>query len=246
MIWYAVLVAALVDALPTGNSATQTIVLTHVPPPQKQLILHLTNQDTKGLIGNITHSNKIAQLSSADIAIPDFFFPTSKVIEFPETESPEIIIPLPRAVSASLAVSAIAEYAKIRVAELRISSSFTDSSNNTHIYITRLINGYKVLNNLASAHFVGGELRSCTISFADKLGALPPIPNRSSVKFESDVIDGAQKRFGALRDKQDAFYSYIQTKEGEMVYSYNFQLRNDAIGFWALVSINVNGGMYSL
>lgn len=124
--------------------------------------------------------------------------------------------------------------------ELSIVRQFTDSMSITHVYTNRVINGVPVSNNNAAAHIKNGQVVSYSASFAsDHSQVIPEAKVGTSLQ---DAIKNAEKILDAPQDTFKPFFSYLETSNGELAYTYNFQVRDDHKDIWSAVSVDASSG----
>jgi extracellular elastinolytic metalloproteinase len=143
-----------------------------------------------------------------------------------------------------IAQSTMVKNLNLESSQLRIVSQSTDHMDVTHIYMNRVQDGIMVSNNNAAVHISKGEITSHSSNF--KLTGsqlIRPIKNSDSIH---DYVKGVETKLSAKRDSIEPYYSYIENSNGELIYCYNFQVRNDEDDKWMHVAIDVENGYIHL
>lgn len=129
---------------------------------------------------------------------------------------------------------------KLQEAELEITHTHTDNSGVSHVYATRMVNGYLVDNQNAAIHVYNGAIKAISSS-------IPRSRNMNvastDVKISLEVaISIAEAKYGASFDGFPPTQKYIQIPNGNLIFIHQFQIQNLASDIWFQVSVDATLG----
>jgi Zn-dependent metalloprotease len=139
-----------------------------------------------------------------------------------------------------IAHSTIVKSLNLESSQLRIVSQSTDHMDVTHVYMNRVQDGVMVSNNNAAVHISKGEITSHSSNFKlIEAQLIRPIKTSESIH---EHVKAVEEKLSAQRDSIEPYYSYIENSNGELIYCYNFQVRNDEKDKWMHVAIDAENG----
>ncbi|KAH6569965.1 hypothetical protein BASA62_004536 [Batrachochytrium salamandrivorans] len=120
--------------------------------------------------------------------------------------------------------------------DFKVFDSFTDSAGVTHVYGAHMVNDIRIANHQASAHVKNGQV----VSFSSSFGTAQHFAKRdliisepkATVDFErASATASAQLNIPVYSEFEHAL-EYVEQPDGNVVYAYKFQLRNNPLTKW--------------
>ncbi|KAH9251680.1 extracellular metalloproteinase 2 [Batrachochytrium salamandrivorans] len=130
--------------------------------------------------------------------------------------------------------------------DFKVFDSFTDSAGVTHVYGAHMVNDIRIANHQASAHVKNGQV----VSFSSSFGTAQHFSKRdliisepkATVDFErASATASAQLDIPVYSEFEHAL-EYVEQPDGNVVYAYKLQLRNNPLTKWVQVWCDATTG----
>ncbi|KAH6584801.1 hypothetical protein BASA60_000794 [Batrachochytrium salamandrivorans] len=130
--------------------------------------------------------------------------------------------------------------------DFKVFDSFTDSAGVTHVYGAHMVNDIRIANHHASAHVKNGQV----VSFSSSFGTAQHFAKRdliisepkATVDFErASATASAQLNIPVYSEFEHAL-EYVEQPDGNVVYAYKLQLRNNPLTKWVQVWCDATTG----
>ncbi|KAH6580372.1 hypothetical protein BASA50_000194 [Batrachochytrium salamandrivorans] len=130
--------------------------------------------------------------------------------------------------------------------DFKVFDSFTDSAGVTHVYGAHMVNDIRIANHQASAHVKNGQV----VSFSSSFGTAQHFSKRDLIISEPKAtVDFEQASATASAQLDIPVYSefehaleYVEQPDGNVVYAYKLQLRNNPLTKWVQVWCDATTG----
>ncbi|KAH6581382.1 hypothetical protein BASA61_009076 [Batrachochytrium salamandrivorans] len=130
--------------------------------------------------------------------------------------------------------------------DFKVFDSFTDSAGVTHVYGAHMVNDIRIANHQASAHVKNGQV----VSFSSSFGTAQHFSKRDLIISEPKAtvdFDRASATASAQLDipvysEFEHALEYVEQPDGNVVYAYKLQLRNNPLTKWVQVWCDATTG----
>ncbi|KAH6574674.1 hypothetical protein BASA60_005376 [Batrachochytrium salamandrivorans] len=212
--------------------------------PALTLILALVSSTVIALpmVDNV-YKRSAASLDPSSTDFP-FFFPDSVYEVIPHSGAP----PSPSSETVNIKAATDYIFKKLSLGEndFKVVNSYTDLFGISHVYGTHIVNGASVSNHQAAAHAKDGEVTCFSTSF----GTNQHLAKRDLAVSEPKVTLSFEEVSSTVSTKLEIpVYSdfehtleYVAQPNGEVVYTYKFQLRNGPVTEWIQVWCSTTTG----
>ncbi|KAH6572448.1 hypothetical protein BASA62_003387 [Batrachochytrium salamandrivorans] len=130
--------------------------------------------------------------------------------------------------------------------DFKVFDSFTDSAGVTHVYGAHMVNDIRIANHHASAHVKNGQV----VSFSSSFGTAQHFSKRdliisepkATVDFERASATASAQLDIPVYSEFEHVLEYVEQPDGNVVYAYKLQLRNNPLTKWVQVWCDATTG----
>ncbi|KAL5039195.1 hypothetical protein BDV3_002581 [Batrachochytrium dendrobatidis] len=196
------------------------------------------------LISTVAIAVPTKSISESISALP-FHFPKSTYECFSESNTAILISPTTEE-SIKIGIDYLLEKLELDNNEFQVYNNFTDHGGVVHIYGAHHVNGARISNHHASVHVKNGQVTSYSASFEPKRSSiqngLSVDPPTTKISFEQASSKASAKLNLPVYTKFKYEFEYIESKDGILVHTYKFQLRDDPLTAWLQVWVSTVTG----
>ncbi|KND04234.1 uncharacterized protein SPPG_01665 [Spizellomyces punctatus DAOM BR117] len=125
------------------------------------------------------------------------------------------------------ALSHISEQTGVPVGELEVTDDYSSANGVRHIYVKRVLNGYRIGNQVGNISVKDGKILSFGNSFAPANNFAPPTIDEPTAKVNAQqAIQTAEKALGLKANSIKPFNRYVESSDSKYEFAWTFQVQS--------------------